>query len=77
MQFFKIKVKINLKELAYLEGSGMYGTGTELVIVQEQVLKVSDRGKSISRDAVNDVLLQMKQDQTARQTLWDCAQVVI
>lgn len=45
--------------------------------MQEQVLKVSDRGKSISRDAVNDVLLQMKQHQTARQTLWDCAQVVI
>lgn len=41
----------------YLEGSGMYGAWAELVIVQKQVLKVSYRGKSISRDAVNDVLL--------------------
>ena len=61
----------------YLEGSGVDGTGTELVIVQEQVLKVSDQGQSISGDAVDDILLQMKKHKTARQTLWDCTQVVI
>lgn len=66
-----------MKERAYLEGSGMYGPGTELVVVQEQVLEVSDGGESISRDAVNDVLFQMKQHQTARQTRWHGAQVVI
>lgn len=77
VKFRKNKTKINLKELVYLEGSGVDGTGTELVIVQEQVLKVSDQGQSISGDAVDDILLQMKKHKTARQTLWDCTQVVI
>lgn len=65
------------KGLVYLEGSGVYGTGAEPVVVQEQVLEVPDRGESVSGDAVNGVLFQMKQHQTARQTLGDCTQVVI
>lgn len=63
--------------LGYLEGSGMYGAGAELVIVQQQVLEVSHRCEGVSRDTADGVLLQMQQHQVARQTLGDDTQVVI
>lgn len=50
------KRKIIHKETVYLEGHGVYGTGTELVIVQEQVLQVFYRSKGVSWDAVNSIL---------------------
>lgn len=43
----------------YMESSWVDGTCAELVIVEDQVLKVSDRSKSVSRDAADGVLLQV------------------
>lgn len=45
----------------YLEGHWMNRTGTEFIIVKEQVFEVPDRVESISRDAVYRVLFQMEQ----------------
>lgn len=55
----------------------MNGARAQLVVVQEQILQVPDRRQSISRDAVNGVLVQMQQHQVAWQTLWNNSQVVI
>lgn len=45
--------------------------------MKQQVLEVSNRCESVSRDAMNDVLLKMQKHQITRQTLGDHAQVVI
>lgn len=43
--------------MEYLEGSWVYGTWAELVIVEEEVLEISYRSKSILRNAADGVLL--------------------
>ncbi len=74
---FLQKIQQNMKCEGNLESSRMDGARAQLVVVEQQVLEVTDGSESVSGDAADGVLLQMEQHQTARQTLGDDAQVVV
>jgi len=60
-----------------LEGGRMDGAGAEVVVVEEQVLQVSDGRQSVDCDALDVILLQVKQDDIAGQPEGNRGQVVI
>lgn len=60
-----------------LEGGRMDGARAEVVVVEEQVLQVSDGRQSVDCDALDVILLQVKQDDIAGQPERNHGQVVI
>lgn len=59
------------------ESGWMDGARAEVVVVEEQVLQVSDGRQSVDCDALDVILLQVKQDDIAGQPERNHGQVVI
>lgn len=60
-----------------LEGSRMDGAGAEVVVVDEQVFQVSNGCQCVHCDALDRILLQVKQDEISRKPERNRGQVVI
>ncbi len=60
-----------------LEGGRVDGAGAEVVVVKKQVLQVSDRRQCVRCDALDWILLQVKQDKISRKPERNHGQVVI
>lgn len=60
-----------------LKGRRMDETRPELVVVKEKVFQVSDGRQSVGADALDRILLQVKQDEISRESEGNRGQVVV